>query len=81
VRRPFHRNALEIFEGQVGSSRKNLPRSGQPTQGGKHFEIDQFGRHETFTAKSRADGVAVRAVIDQRHQEHAGVNDDHGRTA
>lgn len=52
-----------------------------PAQNGSDLEVDEVGRGQVLTAKALTSQVAVAAVVGQRHYEHAGINDEHVRTA
>jgi hypothetical protein len=45
------------------------------------FEVDQLGSRETLPSQSSPSPITVRAVVGEGHNQHAGINDDHGPPA
>lgn len=71
----------EIVEGQPGPPRIQVPTASQSAPNRRHFEIDQRRSGKLFAAQPEPDHVPVRAIIQQRDGQDAGISDEHGRTA
>ena len=78
---PLEREVDQICQGELGPPEVEVTPDEAPADYRGDLEVDQFGGSQLFTAKALSRLVAVPAVIGERDREHAGVNDEHARTA
>jgi hypothetical protein len=81
MRRALDREIDQVGQGELGPSQVELTSGTMPPEDGSDLEVDEFRGGQVFTSKSRASQVAIATVVSQRDREHAGINDEHARTA
>jgi hypothetical protein len=81
MRRALEREIDQVGHGELGPSKVELTAGTMPPEDGSDLEVNELRGSQVFTAKSRASQVAIAIVVSQRDHEHAGINDEHARTA
>lgn len=72
---------LQVVKSKPDPARVQVAAACQAAPHRGHFEVDQCGCGELFTAQPVPHCVTVLAVIEKGDGQDAGVNDEHDRTA
>ncbi len=70
----------QISQGELGAAYIEMTSRESPPEYGRDLEVDQLRGGHVLASEPCPGPVAVPAVVSQRHDEHAGVNDEHART-
>src|SRR5262249_37223329 len=66
----------QVLKGKLRSPLVKRTRSGEPSPSGCHLQVEQVGSDETLVSQPTTHSVAVLAVVGERGDDDAGVDDD-----